>query len=345
MEPVEESLITVSGASQVTLSWSQTESLAIDKAAVQFFLEIEGFTVQAGAGFSEQGFTTFDVKAAGAIGDIDTSSSVGFDPSAAQFKYFQTSMAASLLGVNISNTFYIDRVQTSSYDIISVAGQVDAVAYDAALKLGLAPVCFREIRLGAKWDWEFCDASLAADIYFTSNSGFEGFEVNASDIHVLEEDFWGIEPLLSVNARFTVDSKVVSPKLSFKTDWFACPEVNILAEVLGGDSMSITGFTVHGIEFKSSFDNGVTAIWAHAFDGSCDSHIQVTVPITFCCGSPGSLDFSSYYDPTSTGLFGWTKTTFTLDAPVSSAVTVKLNTDFRVTAPQWALSLTVSTVW
>ena len=348
--------LTFNGVFDMNITTTQTAPVTLTSMAINLVLGLGEATAQLDARFSDSLFDTMTISATTPLGDINLNSSFRFNPSTIAFLSWQTSASFTLLDVAFSSLTNVVSSQTDSYMQLSVSGSTDDIAFKTTIKLGICPFEFWEGSACASWVLFDCLANMSACVLLDDATGFRNITASMTD-YMLFEDVMGVTGSLSGTISYTTTEKLVSPSLNLTTDWFVCPEIEVLAEfdISSSDGFTVDGTLIYGIKGEIPF-GPATFRFAESFSDSKNSSVTgkadyfeqlgLSVEIPGCCGPPGSLDFDAYFERIPSGsLFSWGLMTMSAEIHLTEGVSFVLDTQFANDAPKWAFSLSTKVFW
>ncbi len=345
-----------SGFSEFKLGISPSEGIAVESLLLTMFLEIDAVTFSTRAVFEGLSFSTFQARGMGDLGEISFNSVISWTPSELEFDFWQTSLSVDLFGLELRDVLYLTTPQTSSYNQLSWAGSGDIISTRGTWEFDLSPLAFSAVNACATFDWLECDTSVTGCVTFEAEEGFSVATISLKD-YVLFEDVMGVSGSLSVTVLYTIEEKLVTPRLNLTPDWFVCSEIDILAEfdISSSGAPTVDSALIYGV--KGGFTSGsVTARFAESFSESKNSTVTgkadyferlgLSVDIPGCCGPPGSLDFDAYFERVPSGsLFSWGLMTMSAQIHLIEGVSFVLDLQFAKDEPKWAISFSTKIFW
>ena len=280
-----------------------------------------------------------------------------FTPTTPYFAW-RTSLSLDVLGIDLSNTTYLASPASSSYDVVRLSGATDAFGLVVSTKFGLCSPAFFEATACADWSWGLCETPLNACLSLNGADGFDSFTITATGIPLLASAF---EDAVSLDVRieYAIEKKTVTPTIRFDPDWLICPEVDVLGEVvLSSPNLGISAIRIYGAVFTTQIGDVILRV-ADSF--SDDKNASVTgktaffesfsleTPLASCCGSPGRLKGSIYFERSpapSGGLFGIGRLEGLVDSEISSHLSVSFTTEYEVAVnPAWTFTARLRALW
>jgi hypothetical protein len=184
------------------------------------------------------------------------------------------------------------------------------------VRLSVCPPAFSQATVCADWNWGLCDTPFSACISFNASSGFEAFQLTASEI-ALFENILGVGATLDIQIVYALDDKTVTPTLRFDPHWIICPEIVFLGEaVLTAPDPGISAIRIYGATVEVPIGDAVFRV-ADSFSDDKNASVvgkaaffesfSLETSLASCCGSPGRLKGSVYFERSpapSGGLFG-----------------------------------------
>ena len=344
------------GLFQSTISAAQAQDISVDGMTISLFAILGDFAAQMDASFSQLSADTLNINASGALGNIKLNSGLAFNISPAEFVSWQAGAAFKLLDIDFTDIATITVPQSSSYNQLSWSASGDKLSAQGTWKFDLCPPAFSAVNTCVTFDWLECDTSVTGCVTFTADEGFSVATISLAD-YVLFEDVMGVTGSLSGTISYTTTEKLVSPRLNLTTDWFVCPDIEVLAEfdISSSATLTVDGALIYGI--KGEIPVGpATFRFAESFSDSKNSSVTgkadyfeqlgLSVEIPGCCGPPGSLDFDAYFERIPSGsLFSWGLMTMCAEIHLTEGVSFALDTQFANDAPKWAFSLSTKVFW
>lgn len=345
-----------SGICESRVDMSPSEGIAFESLLLMMFLEIDAVTFSTRAVFEGLSFSTFQVRGMGDLGDISVNSVIAWTPSELEFDFWQASLSVDLFGLELRDVIYLTTTQTSSYNQLSWSASRDTISAQGTWKFDLYPPAFSAVNACATFDWLECDTSLTGCVTFEADEGFSVATISLAD-YALFEDVMGVSGSLSVTVLYTIEEKLVTPRLNLTPDWLVCSEIDILAEfdISSSGAPTVDSALIYGI--KGGFTLGaVTARFAESFSESKNSTVTgkadyferlgLSVEIPGCCGPPGSLDFDAYFERAPSGsLFSWGLMTMSAQIHLVDGVSFVLDLQFAKDEPKWAISFSTKIFW
>jgi len=315
--------------------------------------QIGSFRTQATATWSMDSFTSLGIYTSFPLGDFSITSNLSFNPLGPEyFKYWQTTTRTTLFDFNLSHTFYLAASQTDSYSLFVATWQIDDMSVTSTTRLTGLNFCFASENVTARWTWVDCDINIDAQLSILQQ-GFDSFSFTFRDIPILPTDTIGFGIFLRVKTTFTVTSKNLDATIYCKSDWLDC--FHVLCEVIGGDGLSIDGVSLYGLQFQTTFPDGVSVrddtSFAEEKNASLTGYSEyfekftLSGPTESCCGSPGSWNIRTYFQNTSTTLFDWGMTSIDATEVLTDAVRISFGFNFRASAPIWQITIGWQVNW
>jgi len=275
------------------------------------------------------------------LGDaIKVSSMLAFDPEANMlFDYWRTTTSFSIFDTSFTHTFYLTRLQTSSYQTIVVRGSVGDVRYSNTVTFDMVDgcgFCFNRENLSLSWTW--CDLQVRSTVNITDD-GFQSVTVKARDYPIpgLVAPNFGL--YLDLSLAFTSTSKTLTPTLKLRTAWVDCIQILATLETSGTSNTSIDRFSVYGIRLQQTLLDGTRIQIATSFDSAKNSRVtgqtdyfevlRMSGTLMGCCGVPGTWSVATYFNEGSTQLFDWGMTIIRADVMMSDRFNFNFETVFR----------------
>ena len=306
---------------------------------------LSSFRAEGIATWSDDTFSSLRFNVSFALGDVTVRSSLSFNPLGPEFfNYWSTVTRLDILGTSFTHTFYLADTQTSSYNQLLASWNINGVSVTSTTKFSGCAFCFDSQVFRARWNWATCDVDLGARLSFTSE-GFDEFTFTIYDFPILPSDVVGIGLYMRMNTTFTTTGKEIDASLDFKSDWIDC--FRILGEIVG-EGMSVDGISLYGIQFQTSFPNGVgfrsdTALTEDrnaSLTGYSDyfERVRIWGPTASCCGAPGGWEIQTYFQSSHTTLFDWGMTKIRADEVITDSIRFFVELTFRSDDPIWEWS-------
>ena len=275
------------------------------------------------------------------LGDtIKVSSMLAFDPETNMlFDYWRTTTSFGIFDTSFTHTFYLTKLQTSSYQTIVARGSVGDVRYSNTVTFDMVDgcgFCFNRENLSLSWTW--CDLQVRSTVNITDD-GFQSVTVRARDYPIpgLVAPNCGL--YLDLSLAFTSTSKTLTPTLKLRTAWVDCIQILATLETSGTSNTSIDRFSVYGIKLQQTLPDGIRIQMATSFDSAKNSSVTgqsdyfelflLSGTTASCCGVPGTWSVATYFNDGSTTLFDWGMTIIRVDVVMSDRFNFSFETIFR----------------
>jgi len=351
--------IEMAGETTGTLAFSETVPLALERVSFSAFLTYCDWTFQLTAGLAESVFNDLVVKAAGPLGDVSINSTLTLEPATSSFVSWRFGAAVTLFDVDFVDTALFVVPFTDSYNELSISSSVEDLTFTGRIRIGLCDVCFQEAAFCFAWPLEWCSVDASVCLAFNDAVGFESTTIALSG-YPLFENVDGVTGSFDVSFRFTPGDKVVQPTLTLAPEWMFCPELQLVGSIImSGTPIRIEKVRLDGLVGEFALADGIVVSIAESFTESANSTITgkakyfealgLIAALPSCCGSPGSLQITSYFErgpvPPLGMLFGWGLLEVSAELQLSEALTFTTDIRYAAQAPRWSYALTVSVLW
>jgi hypothetical protein len=257
----------------------------------------------------------------------------------------------------VTGTTYLTTPAAASYTVVRLSGSASAFDLQVSVKFGLCPPAFWETTLCADWNWSFCETPLSACLSFGDEEGFQSLTLTARDLRLFENVF-GVAASLDVRLEYTTTEKSVTPTIRFEPDWLICPEIALLGEaVLSSPETGISAIRAYGATVELPIGNVVFRV-ADSFVDEKNAAVtgkaayfevfRIEAPIESCCGSPGRVEGSVYFERSpapSGGLFGVGLLEGKAEVRMTSHLLLGLTIEVRPTSPNWIITARLRALW
>lgn len=310
---------------------------------------VAAIQMETNAGIKEMIFDSLRFQADYSILGIDHTSTLSFDPDAADlFDYWLTSTRFTLAGVDFTHTLYLLNTQTDSYQALSAQANLGAVTISNNLRHALDLSCgfsFSSNNTTISWTW--CDVNLQADIGFSCD-GFEGLTLTASNIPV--PGLGGIlgDITFSSAVTFELEEKSLSTSIQWRPGTLTCFEILADLDLSGPGAGAIVGDTtlesirIYGFQIECDIPGtygDISFVSATSLDPNYNSIVtgqtdyfevlRLAGPLQACCGYPGSWSMATYFHDGSPMALDWGMTLIRADVVLSDHFNFSLETVFR----------------
>ena len=314
--------VAVPGVAQDMLSGSWETDICMD--AVPLFTSLTstlrvaysicGWTFGVTMGLDLLGWTTagFDVTAV--LGPFLGESMVTFNPQAATFEKWDTTVMLRLAGLNLNGRFVLDPIGSGwSIGMSTDAGEMDLAAnaffnLSATGEVQSEGHCFCFDRFALDLDFPFgCVANVDATLEFDT-AGLGGVTIGVDGLMIPEITWLLFDIEITFDDGEEGKTLQVTPRLNFAEEF--C--VTIFADLISSGTV-VEGIDFYGAQFRYNWD-AVYFDALTAFDPS-DPFDLVTGPYwerycigsvaDSCCGGLFDFEVCTYFDSESTMLFDW----------------------------------------
>ena len=348
------SLFGFAGLAQITGEWTGTidilPSVALESTTLTLNYTVAGFDLSSISTFSGSGWTSQEFDVSGAIGPVNISGEMDFDPAGPAYKYSKLETSMDFAGLSISGSVvhvvypYIDDYgYDDEYETCSgSAPQTDSVILFYTMKVSADPfsatVRFADCCTGT----EFFDATIDlsgiglccgltydAELYFTK----AGFQYVSFSIDHLFDLCCGIS--FGASVKFGVDYKTVTVTPSW-AGITGCVSVWGDLDANGG---YIGGWDLKAWKIGCEFSDCnkltiVTALdpsWYNSnvedvFGDNEFEYIKIETCGAACCGGNWSLSAQTFFQETGS-LFGITRTDIEATVPVMDALSFSVSAE------------------
>jgi hypothetical protein len=331
----------------------QSFSFTAFKTTIAAVYQIGSFRSQATAIWSMDSFTSLVISANFPLGELSISSTASFDPMGPDyFRYLRTTSRTSFFDFSLSHTFYLAANQTDSYNTLIATWQIDGISVTSKTRLNGLSFCFASEDVTARWTWADCDIDMDARLSI-DQQGFDYFSYTIREIPILPQDTIGVGIFLRLKTTFSLVSKYLDASLYCKSDWFDC--FRVLCEVIGGEGLSIDAVSLYGLQFQTTFPDGITLRTDTALSEEKNASLtgyseyferfRVSGPTQSCCGGPGQWEIHTYFQSSGTTLFDWGMTSISATEVLSDNIRFSIGLDFRAIEPVWEIKIGWEVSW
>jgi|Deesub1362A_J573_1020465.scaffolds.fasta_scaffold06139_4 hypothetical protein len=349
-------LFGVAGLAQISGSWSGTLTLlpSIDLSTeLSLTYEVAGFTITGIFDFTPS-FTGAEFSLSGALGPVELSGVMGFDPTVPAYAYTDLSSSMDFAGVSLSGGIFhgvypygVDYFEKTYYPLkwtdlhdqtqcgtlqtgsVLMLYTLEAAVDPVSLRVRFSDCCdgieFYDFLLELEDISLCCGIAYDFDLYFTK----AGFEYVLISIDPLFELCCGIS--VGVTVKFEVDSKTVSPSFSWGgiegcvTVWGDLQkkegEVGIEGWELYGYKIYCELAECYDLEIVTAFNvDAVEAIIGNVFEDDEFEYIKFGACGPACCGGTWELDATIFFGGGT--LFDITRFVVDASVPIMDALTV-----------------------
>lgn len=328
-------VVSVPGVAQDVLSGSWDTEICMD--AVPLFTSLTstlrvaysicGWTFGATMGLDLLGWTTAGFDVAAVLGAFVGQSLVTFNPQAATFEEWDTTVTIALAGVDLNGRFVLDPIGSGwSIGLAADAGEMDLAA-NAFFNLSptgevqSAGHCFCFERFAIDLEFPFgCVAELDATLEFDT-TGLGGVTIGVDGLSIPEMTWLLFDIEITFDDGEEGKSLQVTPRLNFAEEF--C--VTIFADLIGSGTI-VEGIDFYGAQFRYNWDS-VYFDALTAFDPE-DPFGLVTGPYwerycvgsiaDSCCGGLFNFQVCTYFDSESSLLFDWGMTEGSVSVGIGS---------------------------
>ena len=340
-------LFGVAGLAQISGSWygelgfdfSTSPTVISFSSTLELTYSVAGFDITSTSEFSNSGWSTQKFSISGALGPVDVSGWMEFDPTNAKYLASELSTSLDFAGLALSLTVSHDTelyyCQTGSVEMLyTFKASVDPVTlavrfldccdgiefYDLTLSLDDLSLC-----CGLTYDFEF---------YFTK----DGFQYVLFSIDPLFELCCGIA--FGVDVKFEVDAKTVTPHFSWggiegcvtvwgdlKTDENKAPGlVDVTGWVLYGYKIYCELADCYELEFVTAFEPTIVnkyldPDWTLDVEAGEFEYIRVGACGPACCGGTWTLEAGVFFG-SGGSLFDITRYKVIASVPIMDSLTL-----------------------
>ena len=327
--------VVVPGVAQDMLSGSWDTEICMD--AVPLFTSfastlrvaysICGWTFGATMGLDLSGWTTAGFDVAAVLGAFIGQSLVTFNPQAATFEEWDSTVTLVLAGVDLNGRFVVDPIGSGwSAGLSADAGELDLAAnaffnLSSAGEVQSAGNCFCFDRFAVDLEFPFgCVANVDALLEFDT-TGLGGVTIGVDGLSIPEITWLLFDIEITFDDGDDGKSLLVTPRLNFAEEF--C--VTIFADLIGTGTV-VEGIDFYGAQFRYSWDT-VYFDALTAFDpedpfgvvtGSYWERYCVGSIADSCCGGLLNFQICTYFDSESALLFDWGMTEGSVSVGIGS---------------------------
>ncbi|MBN1857821.1 hypothetical protein JW848_01290 [Candidatus Bipolaricaulota bacterium] len=327
--------VAVPGAAQDALSGSWDTEICMD--AVPLFTSLTstlrvaysicGWTFAATMGLDLAGWTTAGFDVAAVLGAFVGRSLVTFNPQAATFEEWDSTVTLVLAGVDLNGRFVLDPIGSGWSVGLSVdAGEMDLAAnaffnLSSAGEVQTAGHCFCFDRFAVDLEFPFgCVANVDALLEFDT-TGLGGVTIGVDGLSIPEITWLLFDIEIAFDDGEEGKSLQVTPRLNFAEEF--C--VTVFADLIGTGTV-VEGIDFYGAQFRYNWD-AVYFDALTAFDpddpfglvtGSYWERYCVGSIADGCCGGLFNFQVCTYFDSASTLLFDWGMTEGSVSVGIGS---------------------------
>ena len=294
------------------------------------------------------------------LGDFNLNATLAFDPEnagTAWYDYFRATARYTLSGLGLTYQFYLDDLQTLSYQTVTAYGSVDGVTFSGTTRFDMDEACdyaYTQTALDISFAW--CGLDTRSALLLTCD-GFSYVSVGLYDCELPLLDFSSVsfQLLADLVVRFETDAKTVSPTLELKTDWVEC--VRVLGEVVLGAATELDAFSLYGVVIQQTLGDVTVRSATSLVPGKNASvtgqvdyfeRVSLSGTTTACCGAPGTWSITTYFQNDHPALLGWGMIQVAASINVGRATTLSAGFTARTGGfgdPRFELSLAWTARW
>jgi hypothetical protein len=125
--------------------------------------------------------------------------------------------------------------------------------------------------------------------------------------------------------------------------------------VIGGEGLSIDAVSLYGLQFQTTFPDGITLRTDTALSEEKNASLtgyseyferfRVSGPTQSCCGGPGQWEIRTYFQSSGTTLFDWGMTSISATEVLSDNIRFSIGLDFRAIEPVWEIKIGWEVSW